>query len=286
MWLSSDKGMAATVVDNDFCHFIQEGLRSYFPDAEVYPTGVSGWERSLDTNVDTINAFLPSIEGVDLVITAISENMTSTNVEEIQNAFEVLLNCIALKYPNAEIIVTSTRLWKGGNLSVMSYKDVAMSNAARKMKCKFIDVRQNKFDAFCANFITGEWVPMFINGDSDIFPVQQAVYTHTSDIGMLRIANIILSNIGYSQIQNKIFNITVNANQDVYCPSYWVEKGLVTCFCYGAIPSSAVATSGDESVETRIIDFSTVSLYATPSKMPKAAIVFTMPNNNINLTIE
>lgn len=286
MWLSSDKGMAATIADNDFCHFIQEGLRTYFSDAEVYPTGIATWERTLDTNIDTINAFLPNIEGVDLVITAISENMVSTDTIEIQNAFDVLLNCIAKKYPNAEIVVTSTRLYKGGNLSSIPYKDVAMSNAAGKIKCKFIDVRQNKFDAFCSNFITGEWVPMFINGDSDIFPVQKAVYTHTSDIGMLRIANTILSNIGYSQIQNKIFNITVNANQDVYCPSYWVEKGLVTCFCYGAIPSSVVATSGDENIETRVIDFSTVSLYATPSKTPKAVIVFTMPNNNINLIIE
>lgn len=286
MWLSSDKAMSATVVDNDICHFIQEGLRTYFIDAEVNTALVASWERSLDTNVENINTLLPDLEGIDLIITIIGGNISSTDTNEIQNALEVLLNCIAIKYPNAEIVISTTTLHKGQDLSVMGYKDKILRNVANKIKCKFVDARQNKFDAFCSNFNTGEWIPMFINGDEDIFPAQKVVYTHISDIGALRVANAILANIGYSQLENKIFSITVNANQDVYCPTYWVEKGLVTCFCYGNIPSSVVATSGEESIETRIIDFSTVSLYDTPSKMPKAAIVFTMPKNNINLTIK
>ena len=289
MWLSDDKGMAATTIDNDFCQFVEEGLKKKDKSAQVTRGFGVYWESNLPTDHNTLMGYLDNYnDDYDLIIFACSENIESTDGDEIYLSAREFFKVILEKWPKAKLLVTSTRLCKGqAPDSEYSYKDIALQRVATEMNLDFVDVRQRDNDAFVSDFTTGEWVPIYAIGDNGLFVIQEVVYWHTCDIGMLRIANSILSALDYPTIDNVIHQINVTSNQDFYAPQYWVRNGLVTVLCYDCIPQSAVATDDNgNSVPCTIKDMTSESLWGTPSRIPKAAVIFTMADSNVTLQID
>jgi len=289
MWLSDDKGMAATTIDNDFCQFVEEGLKKEDESAQVTRGYGVNWESNLPTDHNTLMGYLDYYnDDYDLIIFACSENIDSTDGNEIYLSAKEFFKVILEKWPKANLLVTSTRLCKGqAPNSEYSYKDIALQKAATEMNLDFVDVRQRDNDAFVSDFNTGEWLPIYAKGDNGLFVIQAAVYWHTCDIGMLRIANSILSALDYPTVDNAIHIISVMSNQDIYAPKYWVRNGLVTVLCYDCIPQNVVVTDGrGNSVPYTIKDMTSESLYGTPSRIPKAAVLFTMTDSNVTLKID
>lgn len=289
MWLSGDKGMAATTIDNDFCQFLEVGLEKDDKSAQVTRGYGVNWEKELPTDHNTLMGYLDDYsDEYDLVIFACSENIESTDGDEIYLSAKEYFKVIHEKWPKAKLLVTSTRLCKGeAPNSEYSYKDIALQKAAKEMDLDFVDVRQRDNDAFVSDFITGEWVPIYAKGDNGLFVIQAAVYWHTCDIGMLRIANSILSALDYPTVDNAIHIINVTCNQNFYAPKYWVRNGLVTVLCYDYIPQNVVATDGrGNPVPCTIKDMTSELLYGIPSRIPKAAVIFTMADSNVTLQID
>ena len=289
MWLSGDKGMAATTIDNDFCQFVEEGLKKDDKSAKVTRGYGVNWEKELPTDHNTLMGYLDDYnDDYDLVIFACSENIESIDGNEIYLSAKEYFRVIHEKWPKAKLLVTSTRLCKGeAPDSEYSYKDIALLEAASEMDLDFVDVRQRDNDAFVSDFTTGEWVPIYAKGDDGLFVIQKAVDWHTCDIGMLRIANSILSALDYPTIDNAIHQINVTCDQNFYAPTYWVRNGLVTVLCYDSIPQNAVATDEyGNSVPCTIKDMTSELLYGTPSRIPKAAVIFTMTDSDVSLKID
>lgn len=289
MWLSDDKGMAATTIDNDFCQFVEEGLRKENESAQVTRGYGVNWESNLPTDHNTLMGYLDNYnDDYDLIIFACSENIDSTDGDEIYLSAKEYFKVILEKWPKAKLLVTSTRLCKGQDPeSEYSYKDIALQKAAADMNLDFVDVRQRDHDAFVSDFNTGEWVPMYAKGDDGLFVIQAAVYWHTCDIGMLRIANSILSALDCPTVDNAIHIISVKSNQNYYAPKYWVRNGLVTVLCYDCIPQNAVATDCKGNlVPCTIKDVTSETFYGMPSRVPKAAVLFTMTDSDITIKID
>lgn len=181
-------GMAAYQQSEDWVHVLQAGLRVKEPTATCTPIPNIRWEfDQAATVLSAMDAYL--LPNTDLLVFQLGENISSTVVSSIQDAFKTLVLYCATKCPNAEIIITGT-FW------VSEIIDTALQNVAIELGLTFVkksqlDTAENK--SFVGAIVKG------IDGLEHVVN-ENGVAAHPNSLGHKKIANLILKSIGYSEV--------------------------------------------------------------------------------------
>lgn len=189
IWPASDRGMAATKPEYDFCGIMQTQMRLKDNTTTVTRLNAAVWEGNLSYSLSTLlDGYMTST--TDLVVIRLGENVSNTS------GFEAALNSmIAYIYTvnaNARILITSM-FWAN------EAKDAALKNAATTNGLTYVKISQYGNSAY--QEATGHYT---YNTDftaiSEI--TNSAVARHPSNKGMCAIANEILGALGYERSSN------------------------------------------------------------------------------------
>lgn len=188
IWPASNRGMAATKQEYDFCSIMQTQMRLKDNSTTVTRLNISDWERDFTTSLSTlIGNNLTS--NTNLVIIRLGENVTDNSV--FGNALTNLLTYIR-GITTARVVVTSL-FW--ANTS----KDEIIKTFADSNRLTYIKI--NQFGNSSYEESMGHYV---YNDDytaiSEI--TNSGVALHPSNKGMVAIANEILNSLGYERSSN------------------------------------------------------------------------------------
>lgn len=175
-------GMAATIRDNDYVHKFLSFLKIYSPSATSDAFNIANWETNYATfDKSTLD---PYLIGKDLVVLRLGENVTYYS--DFQNQYKILIQYIQSKVPNATIIL-------GGQFWTNATKETAMQNAANELGLPFVSVKHLDSATY------KQTVGGVVQGD-DGLPhtiTDSGVANHPNDLGMLKIAEALFSEITY-----------------------------------------------------------------------------------------
>lgn len=95
----SDWGMAASCIEKDYCHQLQEMLKERNSASTVTPLNIASWERNLLCNIDSL--IKDSLEGKDIVVIRLGENVENkdlfrTKILELINVCKKQTNNIVI----------------------------------------------------------------------------------------------------------------------------------------------------------------------------------------------
>ena len=128
-WLS-DYGMAASSEATDFCHVLQEELRVSYPEVVVVPKNIASWER--DFSIDKDSLLGDVLDGADVVIIRLGENIPSAAVPQIQAALCSLAGYVK-EHSHAQIVIT-------GCFWTSLTKDAMLRSAAASLDLPYISL--------------------------------------------------------------------------------------------------------------------------------------------------
>lgn len=182
-------GMAATKREYDFVHIMQEGLRAKDPNAEVVPIHLADWERNFGIDLDTLIDGRMTSE-TDLVVIRLCENVPTANIPQFHDALSDLVDYVMEVSPMAKVVITG-EFWN------YAPKETILQTVAAEKGVDFIKL--NQFDTSAYKESIGHYV---YGDDEEIHEITDAgVAEHPSNIGMLGVANAILTAIGYEAVQ-------------------------------------------------------------------------------------
>lgn len=254
-WLTSGYGMAASTPDTDFSAFILEACKSKDSTSVLTRKNLAHWETSLVLS-DSIKAEVRElVSGKDLVIIKIGENVSSA-ATNFSTAFAELIDYIISVNANAEIVVCSL-FWSDATKDKVM-RDVAMSK--NLVYCTGAMTDSEQMEAM------GHYLK---STDGTFFEVNNyGVQRHPSDIGMLMIANSILTALDMGTL-DKLHSINVVSNgADVECYTRGVAGGIVTISAN--LKPTIKTTSGLSIAATSVAD---------------GKWVFTMPNEDVTISV-
>lgn len=180
-------GMAATEQQYDYVHVIEKGLKVKDSTATVTPFNASVWERNMDINLDSLfgDYLQPDL---DLIIFRFGENVS--DIANLNQKFDDLVQYVVSKCPTAKFVITGV-FWQNDE------KDMAFNNVAAKYNMTFIrlsdlDNAENK--QRIGNMVSGE--------DGQQHEITNlGVANHPNNAGMNKIANRILTPLGYETVE-------------------------------------------------------------------------------------
>lgn len=254
-WLTSGYGMAASTPDTDFSAFILEACKSKDSTSVLTRKNLAHWETSLVLS-DSIKAEVRElVSGRDLVIIKIGENVSSA-ATNFSNAFAELIDYIISVNSNAEIVVCSL-FWSDAEKDKVM-REVAM--AKNLVYCTGAMTDSEQMEAM------GHYLK---STDGTFFEVNNyGVQRHPSDIGMLMIANSILTALDMGTLEKLHFiNVTSNG-ANVECYTKGVAGGIVT-----------ISTNLTPTIKT----ISGVGISAI--SVADGKWVFTMPNEDVTISV-
>lgn len=265
------RGMASSKNGLDYKTHLENGLKQKDSNAVVVLRNVWNWEQDFDsiTPADLMNGYLDS--DVDCIIFRAGENVPSGRIADFQENLTDLLNYCISQCPNANLFITSM-VWANEG------KDTALQNTALSMGVPLIDVSSSDaiYRERIGDYLEGDYTP---DGGTTWDTTQQVLYkvltsgiaSHTNDVGMLRIANNILTALKYEQLE-LLHNITIGEIGNYTCSiinNKWVEGGIVNVFSNGntvtvtdANNNNVVVTNHNDGVFT-----------------------FEMPNTDVTITV-
>lgn len=225
------RGMASSIISNDYVHKLETGLKTKNPNAEVVICNLWEWEanyRSLHSLSYYLDASLA--ENPDCIVVRLGENVQ--NATQLQSELELLINYILDYLANL-----STPIYPALYITSMAMSDgVAQNNAliaaSNTFHCPYVNVSVSgqEYKERVGNYL---WGDQTLDGGATwntdvqvLYKIASAIVSHPNDVGMLRIANQILTAMNYDTI-NAVHSVTVN-NSSLAIPSYfsnWVTGG-------------------------------------------------------------
>lgn len=273
------RGMASSIVTNDYVHKLETGLKTKNSNAEVVICNLWEWEanyRSLHSLSYYLDASLA--ENPDCIVVRLGENVHDAT--QLQTELELLINYILTYLGNL-----STPIYPALYITSMAMSDAVGQNNAfiavsNTFHCPYINVSVSgqEYKERAGNYL---WGDQTLDGGATWNPSVQVLYkitsviiSHPNDVGMLRIANQILTAMNYSTI-NKLFSITVVNNSSATVSHFdnWVSDGRCNIqvndkTLVNAI--SAIDGSGNAVAITNHND---------------GVFSFNMPNSNVTITL-
>lgn len=232
----ADRGMASTVEGNDFVHRLEQGLQAKVPNAKVVPVSVFAWEKAFNTKpARLVDPFLK--RGVDCIVFRAGENVPSANIDDFEAATVNLLEHCLSKCPKAALYITTT-FWLNERLNK------ALDHVSKHFHVALVDIRTNRDDCMArtGDFVWGDSVSdrgkTFHAGYPVLYDLGKSIANHPNDVGMLFMANQILTAMNYSKVE-AVYKVKVLDPEGVGCTCFdrWVEKGVLT-FQTAGIPSA------------------------------------------------
>lgn len=135
-WIS-DYGMAASSIDNDFCHVVKRALAENNPEIEIIPYNISPWEQNFSIDKDSL--FGNVFDNTDVVIVRLGENVPADSIGHFDVGLRSLLDYIALK-TSAQVIMTGC-FWTNWQ------KDTNIRKVAAERDFPFISLAYLDIDA-------------------------------------------------------------------------------------------------------------------------------------------
>lgn len=248
----AQRGMAATIQENDFVHLLEKGLKVKDSSATVTPVNVAAWERDFSFNLSTLlDSYLTS--DIDAIVFRIGENVA--DADNYQAAFKDLVQYCINKCPNAEPYVAGM-VWSN------SAKETAMINVASELGITFINVQASdtKFRQKMGFYYKGD--------DNVLYPITNTgVAGHTNDHGMYVISDQILKAMSYSN-PTGLYDITVTSSIAYTAFDKGVENGIIS-----------IQTTGTPIVKDTAENVIPVTNHAD------GVFTFVMPSSNVAVAI-
>lgn len=175
----SDWGMAASCIEKDYCHQLQDMLKERNKASTVSPLNIAYWERNLECSIDSL--IQDSLKGKDIVIIRLGENVQDKNL--FQTKILDLVNACKKQTPN--IIITGC-FWEDGK------KEISLIRAAYINHLKYVPLywisRNHKDEAYP----TPTDQIMDMKGNTYTL-TEKGVLNHPGDEGMRMIAESIFN---------------------------------------------------------------------------------------------
>jgi len=172
----SRHGMAASAPELDYVHQLQTMLRESNDSTEVLPKNIGEWELNPTLNLDSILS--ESMEGVDVVVVRLGENMISG---QSQASYEAAYDSIfAYCKRHADFVMTTGQYWGNKDKEQGCWK-AAQKNEIRMAKIDWIFDLGDEVAPKVGDMIQGY--------DLEMYPITtEFVCTHPNDKGMAMIA--------------------------------------------------------------------------------------------------
>lgn len=253
----TQRGMASSISKVDYKHLLQTALGE---DAEVTNIGNAGFETGYNTSFDFSTIPFPE-EEFDAVIVQLGEN--SSYRDDMQECWTNFLNYIKQKYPTADVVQVIG--WSTGS------KLQAISRACSAAGITMLNCYD---ETFTGQFTEGDYVTAGVS-ETDYNIIKPMVKTHPSDVGMLLIANRILSYWDMEELDMfRDITLQQNTGGTISVPyEQWVVGGLVSVKCdadSGYSIQSLSVNNGDITVTQRTNEY---GIYYT----------FFMPDENVTI---
>lgn len=265
----TERGMASTKSGLDYFGHIMSALTKINPSASYKKVSIASWERSLDSDFDTL--FSDVTWDFDLIIYQGGDNVNDSS--NYSTALLALANYLRSKCNNAEIIIT------GCLLANRAWAEEAAYNASNAIKAKYISYsgweEQNQIG-----------VSNIYDENGSYKPSNYAIQTHLNDLGFLDVANKVLQAIGYDEISAK-HNITINSDVEYSAPNIGVENGIVTIKTYGASQPNIYISGGIQVTHLKLSDFDYDNRFPNgENDTATYSSIFIMPDSDVTISIE
>ncbi|MEA4976011.1 MAG: hypothetical protein VB046_09775 [Paludibacter sp.] len=225
------RGMASSIASNDFIHKLETGLKTKNAGATVSICNLWEWEANY-TTLHSLSYYLDNAlaQQPDCIVVRLGENVQDAT--QLQTKLTELIN-YCLDYLSALDPAVYPALY----ITSMAMSDtVAKNNAfiavANTFRCPYINVSVSaaEYKEKAGNYLWGDET---LDGGSTwntavqvLYKITSQIATHPNDIGMLIIANQILSAMNYNQIDAlRSISLTNNTEAAVICPENWVVGG-------------------------------------------------------------
>lgn len=283
IWKVGDRGMAATIAENDYVHKVVEGMKKKYADLSYSyissTTTSEGMEVSNLINTKyTIETYKEEILDFanwsnnydfskhDCLIISLGENAsTASNVDRFIQNLKGFINYIRSK--SAMDIYLCSSFWAECTNELLSL--------SKDMNIPYINFYQPSYE-------NKQYLGAFYSTQEGLMPItHNGVAYHTNDYGMEKAANSILAGLGYAQSITSHTIIVNSTTIDYHCPNRAVENQVVTILLYEDGHSVKISD-----VDVTEHDMTMVQWINTPSKLPVKAYTFIMPSNDITIMVE
>lgn len=263
-----DRGMASSIIDNDFVHLLQTGLKQKNAVAITTIANVAQWERDFTFSKSSLlDSYL--LSDVDCIVFRAGENVSDAS--NFSTAIVDLMNYCFSKVPNADAYICSM-------LFPNTSKDNALLSAANSLNLKYVNCGVSNPKGYTSRIGDYCYGDSTSNGGTTWFPNTQVLYpisyagvaAHPGDYGMLKMANSILDAMQYP-ILNIAHDITVIDNSSVgyICFDKWVKGGVFNI----------------QTAATQVTAIDANSKAITVTKRNNGVFTFIMPDANVSITL-
>lgn len=265
------RGMASSRYGLDYRSHLENGLRKKNPNASVILKNIWNWE--VDFNSISLSELLDDVltSDIDCIVFRVGENVPTSRIPEFKENIISLMQYCFSKCKNADAYITSM-VWDNVD------KNNALMESATKLNLSYINVSASasEYKEKIGHYLEGDNTSD--NGYSWDEETQvlykitgSGIAGHTNDVGMLIIANAILTAMGYDSL-NITHSITINNTNGYSCDiinDKWVENGIVNIISNGN--NVSVETSDNESIS--VINHN------------DGVFTFIMPTKDVTITI-
>lgn len=282
IWKVGDRGMAATIAENDYVHKVVEGMKKKYADIsysyisstttpeDMEVSNLINTKYAIETYQEEILDFADWSNNYDFskhdcLIISLGENASTTgNVDKFIQNLKGFISYIRSK--SAMDIYLCSSFWAECTNELLSL--------SKDINIPYINFHQ-------PNNENKQYLGAFYSTQEGLMPItHNGVAYHTNDYGMEKAANSILAGLGYAQSVTS-HTIIVNSAIDYYCPNKAVKNQIVTILLYEDGHSVKISD-----VDVTKHDMTGVQWINTPSKLPVIAYTFIMPDNDITIIVE
>lgn len=282
IWKVGDRGMAATIAENDYVHKVVEGMKKKYADIsysyisstttpeDMEVSNLINTKYAIETYQEEILDFADWSNNYDFskhdcLIISLGENASTTgNVDKFIQNLKGFISYIRSK--SAMDIYLCSSFWAECTNELLSL--------SKDINIPYINFHQ-------PNNENKQYLGAFYSTQEGLMPItHNGVAYHTNDYGMEKAANSILAGLGYAQSVTS-HTIIVNSAIDYYCPNIAVKNQIVTILLYEDGHSVKISD-----VDVTKHDMTGVQWINTPSKLPVIAYTFIMPDNDITIIVE
>lgn len=248
---------------------LQTILRQKQSEAIVTPFNIVAWETNY-MGVDLANLFKDHIGiNYDMVLIRAGENGTAGS--DYAQGVDRLVTFLRTNFPAANIIITNM-FWHN------STKEAGFREIAEKYNYQYVS-----FGNIADRCLLGQ---MLLGKDDEFHPItHNGVAGHCTDVCFFNFANIVAKALGYSTISGKHeVNINTSKQYSINQTSQ-IKDGYVTILTYSSsIPDMTITkVSSGEEVSIQVFSLSDTQWINTPSTLPTYAVVFKMPDDDVNI---
>jgi hypothetical protein len=281
-WYASGRGMASTVIGNDYCGLLQTGMRQKTANVVVtrFNEMVPWFRYPYDTSDEKFDELFHGIlsNNYDLIVFSLNANNTE-HIDMIKDATVACIKYIWKHLPSADAVITSDCN------ACNPARNAQLSAAAVELGIPYIESNLN-WKTYMYKDKNNNYCPYFYQGDDmQLYPLQDKFCTHFNDYGMYLFANAILSGINYPTLDLR-HNVWVDCQQDYEAWFNGIENGIISVLLYGNSPSSiSIKDANNNDVSYTLHDMSNVNYFNPPVKIPTYGITFVMPSTNVSVVI-